>query len=277
MDESFIDLIASIKDLDYNQLWILILLGFMRFAPICAISPFLGAKLIPAMARVALALSLTIVFLPTILLHSTLNFDQMKSWMLWLSLKEIMIGFLLGYLSSVPFFIAQSSGIFIDYARGASSMMGQDATTQTQVSSIGIMMNYYLIVLFFSLGGPLLFFSAVGDSFEFLPVDGFLPAGFYDKNHTFWHQLTDLMNQIFTVSLQISAPALLAILMAESFLGIANRLAPNVQISFLGMPLKSLLGLTLMWAGWLVLTYKLGDYSISWIHGIDKLLHLMSR
>ena len=277
MDDSFINMIASIKDLDYQQLWLLTLLGFMRLAPICAIAPFLGAKLIPGMARVALGMSLTFIFLPTILLNRTMDFEHLKSWLILFSLKEITIGFLLGYMCSVPFFIAQSSGIFIDYARGASSMMGQDATTQTQVSSIGIMMNYYLIVIFFSLGGPLLFFSAIGDSFEVLPVDGFLPAAFYGKNNPFWHDLTTLMHQIFAVSLQLAAPSLLAILMAESFLGIANRLAPNVQISFLGMPLKSLLGLILLWAGWYVLTNKLGDYSISWIHGIDKLLHLMKH
>ncbi len=277
MDESFVNLIANIKGLDYQQLWLLLLLGFMRLAPICAIAPFLGAKLIPAMARVALGMSLTFVFLPTILLNSRMDFEHLKSWLILFSLKEIMIGFLLGYMCSVPFFIAQSAGIFIDYARGASSMMGQDATTQTQVSSIGIMMNYYLIVIFFALGGPLLFFSAIGDSFEALPVDGFLPSAFYGKNNPFWHELTTLMHQIFAVSLQLSAPSLLAILMAESFLGIANRLAPNVQISFLGMPLKSLLGLILLWAGWYVLTNKLGDYSISWIHGMDKLLHLMKN
>lgn len=277
MDEGFVNLIANIKGLDYNRMWILILLGFMRFAPICAIAPFLGAKLIPGVARVALAMSLTLVFLPTILLHSSMDIEHLRTWLLFFSLKEIMIGFILGYLCSVPFFIAQSSGIFIDYARGASSMMGQDATTQTQVSSLGIMMNYYLIVVFFALGGPLVFFSAVGDSLELLPVDGFLPAVFYDKNHAFWHQIMDLMNQIFSLAIQLGAPSLLAILMAESFLGIANRLAPNVQIAFLGMPLKSLLGLTLLWAGWYVISQKLGDYSISWVHGMDKLLHLMNN
>ena len=53
------------------------------------------------------------------------------------------------------------------------------------------------------------------------------------------------MNQIITIAIQLAAPALVAILMAEMFLGIANRLAPQVQIAFLGMSIKSLLGLGL--------------------------------
>jgi len=273
MDDSFLNLIANIKNIDYNQLLLLLLLAFMRLATICSIAPFLGAKLVPAPARVALAMSLTLVLLPTIIFNSTTDFSTVQSYLILFSLKEIMIGFLLGFLSSVPFFIAQSAGIFIDFARGASSMMGQDATTQTQVSTIGIFMNYYLVVLFFSLGGPLLFFSAVENSFNILPVDGFLPLAFYDKHNVLWLQIIDLMNQVFKISIQLSAPALLAILMAEAFLGIANRLAPNVQISFLGMPLKSLLGLTLLWAGWYVLTNKLSDYSIAWIDKMNLLFN----
>lgn len=277
MDDGFINLISSIKGLNYNTLWKLTLLGFMRFAPICAVAPFLGAKLVPIMGRVGLALSLTLVSLPTILLNSAENTPMMSAMFVFYSAKELMIGFILGYLCSVPFFIAQSSGIFIDYARGASSMMGQDPSTQAQASPIGIMMNYYLIVLFYALGGPLFFFDAVGLSFEVIPVDKFIPIAFYSKNHHFWTTVMDIMNQVFTISIQLAAPSLVAILMAESFLGIANRMAPNVQIAFLGMPLKSLLGLTLLWAGWYIIAQKLGGLSIDWIHSLDKLIPFLSR
>ena len=131
MDDGFINLISSIKGLNYNTLWKLFLLGFMRFAPICALAPFLGAKLVPIMGRVGLALSLTAVFLPSILLNSTENVPMVSALFVFYSMKEVMIGFILGYLCSVPFWVAQSTGIFIDYARGASSMMGQDAITQS--------------------------------------------------------------------------------------------------------------------------------------------------
>ena len=52
------------------------------------------------------------------------------------------------------------------------------------------------------------------------------------------------------LSTQLAAPALIMILMTDFFLGIANRLAPQVQITFLGMPLKSLLALTIVFFGW---------------------------
>jgi type III secretion protein T len=277
MDEGFINLIFSIKGLNYNTLWKLFLLGFMRLTPICGLAPFLGAKVLPVTVRAGFAIALTAVFLPSIILNSSQSIPMVSSLFVFYSIKEILIGFILGYLCSVPFWIAQSSGIFIDYARGASSMMGQDATTQSQASPIGILLNNYLIVLFYALSGPLYFFDAIGSSFDVIGVDTFIPQAFYAKTNPFWASMIDLMNQIFTISIQLAAPCLIAILMAESFLGIANRLAPNVQISFLGMPLKSLLGLILLWAGWYVITRKLGDFSIDWIQNIHRLIPFLQK
>lgn len=272
MDDGLLHLLSHIEGMDYNTLFRIFLLGLMRFAPICAIAPFLGAKLVPIMGRVGFAIALTVVFLPTMIATRHADAHMIDNMFIFYSLKELMIGFILGYLSSIPFFVAQSSGIFIDYARGASSMMGQDATTQTQASPLGILMNYYLIILFYGLGGPLFFFDAIAHSFEVVPIDGFIHHSFYDKGHHFWPFMQDVLNQIFTIAIQLGAPSLLAILMTESFLGIANRLAPNVQIAFLGMPLKSLMGLTMLWAGWYLIANRLGDYSIEWIKSIDKII-----
>lgn len=247
----------------------------MRFAPIVAIAPFLGAKLIPTIARVALAISLTFVFIPTILLYSHLGDISSNAFILY-SVKELLIGFVLGYFASLPFFIVQSSGIIIDYMRGSSMMMAQDPSTQTQASPIGIMFNYYLIVLFYALDGPLYFFDAIALSFQVVPVDAVMPASFFQLNNHFWSNAVDSLNQVFTIGIQLAAPSILAILMAETFLGIANRLAPQVQIAFLGMPLKSLLGLTLLWSAWYLIVQKMSTMSIDYIKALQKVLPFLS-
>lgn len=277
MDDSFLGLISHIKDLNYNTLLKLLLLAFMRMAGICSMAPFLGAKIMPIVGRVALAFSLTLVMLPTIYLNSEGHNSTVSSLFLFYSMKEIMIGIAIGYLVSVPFYIAESSGIYIDYARGASSLMGQNPTTQGQASSIGIMMNYYLIVLFWGLGCALLFFDAVATSYEVVPVDAFIPRSFYQQDQYFWTRMIDLLNEVFTNAIQLAAPSLLAILMAESFLGIANRMAPNVQIAFLGMPLKSLLGLMMLWAGWYIFVQVLGGFSVEWIDHLQRLIKSINR
>ena len=269
-DFPFLTLLDHVKGMTYPVLLRVLLLGFIRMAPIVSLAPFLGAKLIPGAARVALAISLATLMLP-IMLFNMHSLNMTDPQFVGFAIKEIVIGYILGFFSTVPFFIAQSSGIVIDYMRGSSMLMAQDPSTQTQSSSIGIMLNYYLIVLFFSIDGPFYFFDILQTSFEVFPVDSYINPGFFNLNVPLWKTSIGLLGKIFALSLQLAAPAILAILMAEVFLGIANRLAPQVQIAFLGMSLKSLLGLTLLWAGWRFMLSQTADVTMNWLR---ELYHL---
>lgn len=274
MEPGFIDLISQIKDLNYPSLWRIFLLSFMRIGIIVGLAPFLGAKIIPTSARAALALGLTLMFLPNILFYSQMAYITDVAFIGYAA-KECFIGFILGFMSAAPFYIVQSSGILIDYLRGSSMMMAQDPTMQAPSSPIGIMFNNYLIVLFYALDGPLLFFDAITTSFQLFPVGQFISPTFFEFGNPFWKKASLLASDIFNLSIELAAPPLLAVLMAEMFLGIANRLAPQVQISFLGMSLKSLLGLAVLWAGWLFILKQMSGMSIDWIHGIQKMLTQM--
>ena len=91
-------------------------------------------------------------------------------------------------------------------------------------------------------------------------------------NLPFWQVAADMINKIITIAIQLASPCLVAILMAEMFLGIANRLAPQVQIAFLGMSIKSLLGLMLLWAGWFFILKQFTSQTFSWLEMMDKLI-----
>ena len=48
---------------------------------------------------------------------------------------------------------------------------------------------------------------------------------------------------VFTIGLQLAAPALIALLLTDLFFGIINRVAPQVNVFFLSMPVKMLVGI----------------------------------
>ena len=52
------------------------------------------------------------------------------------------------------------------------------------------------------------------------------------------------------LTVQLASPSLIIILMTDFFLGIANRLAPQVQIIFLGLGLKAGMPLIVIALGW---------------------------
>ena len=271
MTGTYLDVFYALPHISWLSLLSLFFLTLMRLAPIVALAPFLGAKIAPAMARVAIAICLAVIFLPSIMVNTTHNMELSVAFAGY-AVKELFIGFVLGFLVSFPFHIISSAGLLIDFLRGASVMQQQDPMLQQQASPIGILFNYILIVLFFQIGGYQHFFSGVLDSYRLIPVDAYINPDFFAKGAPFWQMATDLLNQLVTIAIQLAAPALVAILMAEMFLGIANRLAPQVQIAFLGMSLKSLLALFVLWAGWFFLLKQFVKQSNNWLQLIDNMM-----
>lgn len=271
MSDSFLTMLLNLKGMTPDSLLCFFLLIFCRLAPITALTPFLGGKVVPSVTKAGLAFFLGIVFLPNVIATSSTIVDFNFAF-LGYSIKELLIGTMLATLSNIPFYIVESAGSIIDYQRGASQLMSQDPTMKVQASSLGILFNYILLALFFELNGPLYFFDGISESFRVFPVDGMISSNFFNINTPFWQDILSLMGYLFALSIQMSAPALVAVLMAETFLGIANRLAPQVQMSFLGMPLKSVLALFVLWVGWGVIIKAFGKQSIDYILHINSLM-----
>jgi len=189
--------------------------------------------------------------------------------------KEVFIGFVLGFIIGVPFMIVQNAGIIIDHQRGGASLMVNDPTIQNQSSPLGTLFNFVLICIFYVLDGPFLFIDAIVTSYEIVPPDKFFNPNFFSKDSTFWSvQMMELLNKMMVITIRLASPALLTILMTDVFLGIANRLAPQVQITFLGMPLKSLLALAVVFLGWELFTDELGHEIYYWLSYINNTLKI---
>lgn len=243
----------------------LLFLFLARMLPIIALAPFFGSRILPHPVKVTFALSLFVVFLPK-LLDVTTTPLQFNLMLIFLLLKELFIGFSMGFIISVPFIIVQNAGIIIDHQRGGASLMVNDPTIQNQSSPVGTLFNMVLIYLFFFMDGPFLFIDGILTSYEVIPPDKFFNTHFFIKGSGFWELQIKVLNKVMVLSIQLATPALLAILMTDVFLGIANRLAPQVQITFLGMPLKSLLGLGVVCFGWKLYNEEVIKQVYEWLN-----------
>lgn len=225
----------------------------------------------PIPAKIGLSLCLCFIIFPMVA-----NENRMIAWnasIFGYFIKEVFIGYIMGFLIQLPFNIAQMTGIVIDNQRGSSSLTGQDPSTGTQVSTMGVLYNSLLIIIFFSLNGPFIFFDALVKSFQIIPLDQYPSYEFFtDTKNPFWIAITAVMGKAFMLATQMASPALLTILMTDAFLGIINRLAPQVQISFLGQGLKAFLGDLAVWFAWFFILEQLGKMGIKWTVGITDYL-----
>lgn len=267
--DNYLSLILTLPNLEFYTLLSVFFLTLARMIPIMVFAPFLGGKNLPAPIRLMAATALVLLFLPA---NLALIQRQIPYDLVWigLMLKELLIGTVFAFLSMIPFFLVQMSGTLIDHSRGSSALQVSDPTTQSQTSPIGILFNYVLIALFFALNGPFIFFDAIGQSFTAFPVDQLVSRNVFDSSGVYWKQTASLLSWIFDLSVRIAAPALIGILLTDLFLGIANRLAPQVQIVFLGISLKSWVGIALLTAAWGLIIKVMGKESIIWFKLITK-------
>lgn len=272
----YFTLVTSFSDVPATSILSLFFLGLMRIAPIVSIAPFLGAKL-PLPVKMGLTIALSAIVLPYLITtvgRPAPSFDMMFAIY---SLKEFFLGFVIAFLVTIPFQIMQASGILIDFLRGSSALMVTDPLMQNQVSPIGVLYNYIFVVLFYQIEGPFIFLQGLLNSYSLIPIDGFISSSFFITTGPFWKAIFSLLTKFTALAIQLASPSILAILMAEMFLGIANRLAAQVQIAFLGMALKSLLGLALLWAGWFFILKQVAKQSLLWLTTLDQLIHSIPR
>jgi type III secretion protein T len=227
-----------------------------RMLPIIALVPFFGGRVLPRPVKVTFAISLFAIFLPQLLMETKTPLTFNLQLLLYL-VKEVFVGVLLGFFLSIPFAIVQNTGILIDHQRGGSSLMVNDPTIQNQSSPLGTLFNYVLIYLFFMIDGPFIVLDIISQSYKILPPDKLLNSALFAETSQVVQYTTKILGNVMILSTQLAAPALIMILMTDFFLGIANRLAPQVQITFLGMPLKSLLALTIVFFGWTLFTQEI--------------------
>ncbi|HAB99472.1 MAG TPA: type III secretion protein [Parachlamydiales bacterium] len=246
-------------------------LTLARVVPILVLAPFMGGKNLPVPVRIMFCSALVLLFLPKNLLSIQSNIPYNLVF-IGLMLKELLIGVVLGFLASIPFYVVQMSGSFIDHSRGSSALQVNDPTTQSQTGPIGILFNYVLLAVFFGLNGPFLFFDGLAQSYALIPVDQLVSPLILAAKGPYWKQTGALAGLMFALSVQLAAPAIIGILFTDLFLGIANRLAPQVQIVFLGISLKSWVGIALLTASWALVINVMGKESIAWIKTINILI-----
>ncbi|MBI5346612.1 MAG: flagellar biosynthetic protein FliR [Chlamydiae bacterium] len=272
--DSYLSLLLSLPDISPSSLISLLFLGMARIIPIIVVAPFFGSKNLPIPVKIMFSLALIAILMPQLVfsVHKEIPFDIHYVGYFF---KEILIGFILGFLAAIPFYVAQGSGSLTDYMRGAQALQVTDPTTTSQTGPIGLLYNYVLITSFFFIGGPFIFLDALAKSFELVPVNEFFNPIFFTTSMPIWHTILGLLNYVLSMSIQLAAPTLIGTLMAEMFLGIANRLAPQVQIVFLGISLKSWVGLALLAAAWYFIMQQLSKEAIAWLNVVQNTVYQM--
>ena len=232
--------------------WILAaVLGMARIGGAFAVCPALADSMIPGVARRAAVLGFSCLVIPFIKAGMPPGEPNVGMFAL-LAVKEAFIGFLLGFFAAVPFWIAENVGNFIDNQRGATMGEVYSPLSGAQVSTTGIFFTQIVSTLFFVGGAVLVFLGALYASYSLWPVfpapsasGAANPLGIaFASNAPI--QILGAVDSMLRVTVIISAPVIIIMFLATLGLGFVNRTAPQLNVFFLSMPVKSALGIAML-------------------------------
>lgn len=219
-------------------------LAAARLIPIVWLAPTFGGRLLPAPARIVLALGLALVLSPGS--GDTGHPDGIE--LLAHLAVEALIGTALGLLASIPFELARASGHLVDVTRGASLAEVIAPGLQDRTSPTGDVLYLTVLVAVTAAGGDRLLILALADGFSALPPGSILPC---EATADMKAGVLEASRGLIATALMLAAPPLIVALLADLVLGVTGRVAPQLPLFFLGMPVKTVLGL-------LVVAFALG-------------------
>jgi len=234
----------------------------------------MNRALVPRMVRFAMSAGIGFVLIPV--LPAGTDAWPSGAPLLALVFKEAVIGVLLGFVIAIPFWAFEAIGFVIDNQRGASMAATLNPMTGHDSSPLGIAFNFAFITFFLLGGGIHLFLGLIYDSYRLWSPLEFWPAIGPEAAALLMVQL----NRLVMLALLLAAPVLIAMLMSELGLALVSRFAPQLQVFFLAMPIKSALALFVL----VIYSSTLFDYSLApirelttWVDRLDPLLRLGGR
>lgn len=214
-------------------------LAFTRIMAAIVHIPVLGGQMIPNQVRISLGLLLTMFLIPWQILPATAVSIGVVAFIIAIG-KELVIGTVAGFSADLVFGAVQIAAEAMGLGSGFSSnqifnpVMGESGSSFEQIFVL------LATMYFLAIDGHYQVLLALQKMFEILPIQGTMP--FSDPT-----LLLQMTSQMILAGIQLSLPVLVALLLTDLSLGLLARITPQIQVYFLGLPVK--LGISLLALG----------------------------
>lgn len=210
----------------------------VRIGGVLATAPVLGARVVPARIRVALAVLLTLALAP-MLPEAPLIEAFTAAW--WFeTVKQLLIGVAMGFVLMLVFEAVVLAGELTAYGMGLSFAQLVDPLRGAGTPVVGQLLMIAGTLLFLASGGHLRLIEALAASFQTMPVG----APGFDLDA--FHMLALWGGQLFVGGVQISLPVVIALLLVNLAFGVMSRSAPALSAMSVGFPIALAAGLLLL-------------------------------
>lgn len=221
------------RDIQFNESIYQFILIFARLGVAFSIFPGLNNNSILMRARVAIALTCSIVIFPLVSSYLPKYSENFTQNIIHFSI-EMLVGVIISIGANFYYSCLHIVGQIIAMQSGLGSAMLFDPSQKMQVSIFSSMLFMIVTVTIFATNTHHVFIQAIIDSYQNFPPSEFINIGDLGKF------ITRLMNDTFILAFKIASPFIIvsfAILIGS---GILSKLMPTLQVFFVITPAQIL-------------------------------------
>ena len=205
-----------------------------RIASALWIMPIFGGSGMTARVRMALAVSLTLLIVPS--LGAMPVVDPLSPAAVVVTVQQVTIGLAFGMVLKLWLAAFTMAGQIMSMQMGLAMAVMNDPVNGPGTAILGMFLQMIAILVFLAMDGHLVVFSVLLESFRTLPVGTGLLA-------PMWMDLVKLGSWLFASSLLVALPMVISMLVVNMAFGVMNRAAPQLNIIALGFPMTMIFGM----------------------------------
>ena len=218
--------------MNFKEVLSMVALSSVRVYAAMLVLPATNDQLIQGVVRngIALTIGLFVAFGQP----AALVTDATPATLLFLTLKEVVIGSLIGFAMAIVFWTAEIVGMLIDNVAGFNSVQQNNPLTGAQSTPLGNLLGQLAVVGFYTLGGMMVFVGLLLDSHRWWPLSGAMPDWPYLAERFLSAQVTNLSD----TALKIAGPVLVTLVLIDLGIGLLTKAAEKLEPSSLAQPIK---------------------------------------
>lgn len=253
--------------MDWSLLTLFLLIT-ARMSGCVLFNQLLGRRGVPGMVKAGFILLLSVsvfsmrpigVEVPNTLIGLALSF-----------LLELFLGYILGLVINLFFYIPVMAGATIDMQMGFSMASTYDPASGIQVTATSSLFNLLMSLLFFTENGHHTLIRIFAVSGQVVPF------GAVTLGENLYAALVELFIDCTLLGVKMAMPILAAEMMGQVGMGILMKVIPQINVFVINIDLKVILGLTLLFLFLTPFSQFLLEAEIRMLVTLQEVLPLMS-
>ncbi|MBO5293302.1 MAG: flagellar biosynthetic protein FliR [Lachnospiraceae bacterium] len=229
-----IDFSFSMAELEF------FLMILVRVTCFIYIAPFYGMSNTPGRVKIGLGFFVSVLLYYAITPHEALQYTTLLGFTA-IVLKEAAVGLIIGLGAQLCTMIVNFSGTLIDMEIGLSMMNEYDPTTKQSLSISAVYYNYLIMLMLIISGMHRYILRALMDAYTLIPVN----EAVFHANRLLENML-EFMSDYLIIGFRICLPVFIVTTVVNAILGILAKVAPQMNMFAVGIQIKILVGLSVL-------------------------------